>query len=148
MNLKQTGKHGEIRGLDAVSSSNISDGLFGRMFRTLPPANQLKADLDALAELMVDPSTAPQTPETDNPPDDEENTGSKDDRGISSGYTYLGQFLDHDITLVRTVCKNRMIEDTRRFPRHVYLDSVYGRGRTTFMYDFRDGTIKMLLGKN
>jgi hypothetical protein len=153
MNPIQTGKHGKIRGLDAVSSSSISEGLFGRMFRTLPPADQLKTDLDALAQLMVDPSTDPQTPETNNPPDDEENTGSKNDRGISSGYTYLGQFLDHDITFDPASSLQKQndpnsLEDFRT-PRFD-LDSVYGRGPDDqpYLYDFQtDGTIKMSLGR-
>jgi hypothetical protein len=153
MNRKITGIHGKIRGLDKVSSSNISDGLFGRMFRTLPPADQREEDLDALALLMVDPSVAPQTPETRNPVDDEENTGSKNNRGISSGYTYLGQFLDHDITFDPASSLQKQndpnsLEDFRT-PRFD-LDSVYGRGPDDqpYMYDVQDdGTVKMQLGR-
>ena len=98
MNHKRTGKHGKLRGLDTVNASNISEGRFGRMFRTLTPAEHSLADLKALAIAMVDQSTSPQTPESRNPPDDLENTGNSKRKGISSGYTYLGQFLDHDIT--------------------------------------------------
>jgi Animal haem peroxidase len=146
------GKHSKLRGLDTVSSSSISEGRFGRMFRTLAPADHSPDDLQKLATLMVDPSTAAQTPETNNPPDDEENTGNTHHKGISSGYTYLGQFIDHDITFDPASSLQKQndpnsLEDFRT-PRFD-LDSVYGRGPDDqpYLYDMQgDGTIKMLQG--
>jgi hypothetical protein len=153
MNNRNTGKHGKLRGLDSVSSSSIMEGLFGRMFRTLAQANHSTEDLKALATAMVDPSTDPQTPETNNPQDDEENVGNAKSKGISAGYTYLGQFLDHDITFDPTSSLQKQndpnaLEDFRT-PRFD-LDSLYGRGPDDqpYLYDFiKDGTVKMLLGK-
>jgi hypothetical protein len=60
------------------------------MFRTLPSAHFSPEALTALGMLMtVKPEDAP-TPETE--VDNEEN------QGIDAGYTYLGQFIDHDLT--------------------------------------------------
>src|SRR5450432_1903707 len=136
------GKHGKLRGLDTVSSSSISEGRFGRMFRTLAPADHSPDDLQKLATLMVDPSTAAQTPETNNPPDDEENTGNTHHKGISSGYTYLGQFIDHDITFDPASSLQKQndpnsLEDFRT-PRFD-LDSLYGRGPDDQPYLYADG---------
>src|SRR5689334_18809464 len=88
-------KHGILRGLDSVISSKALsspsfEGKFGRMFPSLPKANHSIKDLEELAKLMVAEPDVPPTPETES--DDEENSG------ISAGYTYLGQFIDHDIT--------------------------------------------------
>src|SRR5215218_8024834 len=71
------------RGVDVLPSSSFRSGRFGRMFRNLPVFELPSLDLlTPLAKKMV-PSGggAP----IDNP-------------DIPSGYTYLGQFIDHDIT--------------------------------------------------
>lgn len=60
------------------------------MFRTLPPAEFDEDMLTDLANEMTATPDEPPTPETEF--DDEENTG------IAAGYTYLGQFIDHDLT--------------------------------------------------
>src|SRR6266481_2398894 len=59
-------------------------------FRTLPPAEFNQEILMKLGSKMTADFEATPTPETK--PDDEENSG------ISAGYTYLGQFIDHDLT--------------------------------------------------
>ena len=100
--------HGSLRGADSPNSSSQFEGLFGRMFRTLPAATFKEHDLLVLAKAMTaDPEVEQDsegndkrdkdghlipkaTPETKL--DDEENLG------IPAGYTYLGQFIDHDIT--------------------------------------------------
>ena len=87
--------HGVVRGLDKIQASEQFDGRFGRLFRTLPPAQFTDDDLAALAQAMVAKADTP-TPEDQ--VDDEENTGTPSDPGISAGYTYLGQFIDHDLT--------------------------------------------------
>ena len=84
---KLMGRHGEIRGLEAHGRSDQFEGRFGRMFRTLPPAQFDAGVLHDLAAAMTAEFEATPTPETE--ADDEENTG------ISAGYTYLGQFIDH-----------------------------------------------------
>lgn len=84
--------------------------------------------------------------ETDNPRDDEENTG------ISAGYTYLGQFIDHDLTFdPSSMAQQKSDPDAIvdfRTPKFD-LDNMYGRGPDDqpYIYDFQqNGTIKMLLG--
>src|SRR6266481_4237127 len=85
-----TGQHGEVRGLNLSRRSSQFEGRFGRMFRTLPAAQFDEQILKKLAEAMSAEAEAQPTPETQT--DDEENSG------ISAGYTYLGQFIDHDLT--------------------------------------------------
>ena len=124
-------------------SRTISEADFGRLkvLGTLPAAHHSISDLRDLAEKMRS--------ERDDPkdgPDDEENPF------IPAGYTYLGQFVDHDLTF-----------DTRsnfgdpasfeaasnlRTPRFD-LDNVYGRGPDDQPYLYSDDdTGRLLLGEN
>lgn len=69
---------------------------------------------------------------------------------IPAGYTYFGQFIDHDITLDTTSLKARQIDPDRvlnfRTPR-LDLDCVYGRGPADQPYLFDDDDKeKMLVG--
>jgi len=77
--------HGyEQRGLAYLPVSPQYEGRFGRMFR-LPPYVPSDARIAEVAALMKENVTGP-TPELDNP-------------DIPSGYTYLGQFIDHNPTI-------------------------------------------------
>ncbi|WP_204307383.1 hypothetical protein, partial [Enterobacter hormaechei] len=75
-----------------ATRSPLSQGRFGRMFRTLTPANfgpneaDNIANLSVLADNMVSSFDVPK-----DGPDAEES-------GIPALYTYFGQFIDHDIT--------------------------------------------------
>src|SRR6202048_2776184 len=69
--------------LDTLSG-NDDPGMFGRMFPTLDPLAVDDAPLQELADAMQDAD-----------PNDVAGNNTK----ISSGFTYLGQFVDHDITL-------------------------------------------------
>src|SRR5260370_24796487 len=96
-------------------SANADPGLFGKMF-DLPAFAPSDAALKALADAMLDAS--PGDPTGDNP-------------NIPSGFTYLGQFVDHDITLDLTSISEKQ-EDPHattnfRTPR-LDLDNVYGLG--------------------
>lgn len=135
-------KHGILRGLDSVSDSSTSEGRFGRMFRTLPKAHFDQKFLVKLADLMVSEKEDPPTPEDANPRDDEENTG------ISAGYTYLGQFIDHDITFDPASSLQKQndpdsLEDFRT-PRFD-LDNVYGRGPDDQPYLYQSDGKRLLL---
>src|SRR5689334_21663742 len=88
--------HGFLRGLDSTPSSPQFEGRFGRMFRTLPAAKFFVEDLEALGEEMVAVPEGAPTPETE--VDEEENVGDSKHKGIFAGFTYLGQFIDHDLT--------------------------------------------------
>jgi Animal haem peroxidase len=138
---KPVGRHGELRGLESSGRSDQLEGRFGRMFRTLPAAHFDAAILHDLAAAMTAEFEATPTPETQ--ADDEENSG------ISAGYTYLGQFIDHDITFdpVSSLQKQDDPEALVDFrtPRFD-LDCVYGRGPDDQPYLYHADGLTMLLG--
>jgi Animal haem peroxidase len=125
--------HGyEQRGLAYVPMSPQYEGRFGRMFR-LPPYLPSADRIAEVAELM------------------KENGQGGDNPDIPSGYTYLGQFLDHDITFDPTSSLDRQNDPDAltsfRSPRFD-LDSVYGRGPSDdpFLYEKASGGTRMLIG--
>lgn len=144
-------KHGAVvRGMENVPHSSIRDQRFGRMFRYLPPADFPEQALVALARTVsqgefderIDAGREVDTPLDQSEPDDENSA-------IPSGYTYLGQFIDHDITFDPMSSLDRFndpdaLQDFRT-PR-LDLDSVYGSGPDDqpFLYD-SDGK-HLLLG--
>ncbi|MCX7306039.1 MAG: peroxidase [Hyphomicrobiales bacterium] len=145
-------RHGSaVRGMDNVPRSSIRDQRFGRMFRYLPAADFDDAALTALGATMqqgeflkAKPGEAVDTPLGIAEPDDE-------NPDIAAGFTYLGQFIDHDITFDPMSSLDRFndpdaLQDFRT-PR-LDLDSVYGSGPDDqpFLYD-EDGK-HMLLGEN
>ena len=121
-------------GIAAAPQGPSFEGRFGRMFRRLPVFDVKEDDLRELADSMT------QRRPTDNP-------------NIPAGFTYLGQFVDHDITHDVSSSLQRMNDPEGlvnfRTPRFD-LDSLYGRGpvETPFLYDQadRDGA-KLLLGR-
>ena len=134
--------HGGVRGADTPLGSALFQGTFGRMFRTLPAAEFADKDLERFAAAMMAEAEEQPTPETET--DDEEN------QGIDAGYTYLGQFLDHDITFdpMSSLQKRddpNAITDFRT-PRFD-LDSVYGRGPDDQPYLYEDDGLHMKLGR-
>jgi hypothetical protein len=136
--------HGLVRGLEGVASSPQFEGRFGRIFRTLPPARVSRdgEELKKLAAAMTAALENPPTPEDQD--DDEENSG------ISAGYTYLGQFIDHDLTFDPNSSLDKQNDPNAlvdyRTPRFD-LDSVYGRGPDDQPYLYEDGGLRMLLGR-
>jgi hypothetical protein len=129
------GHGGGVRGADSVVRSTLFEGRFGRLFRALPagewPQDALrKLGLAMTAEPERDPQNASLPAASPEDPtrilqDDEENAG------IPAGFTYLGQFIDHDITfdpsssLLQQNDPDSLVDF--RTPR-LDLDSVYGRG--------------------
>ncbi|MGY8711703.1 heme peroxidase family protein [Bradyrhizobium sp. 18BD] len=129
------------RGLN-VPRSALSQGRFGRMFRKLAPAkfgvnaSDNVANLSALADKMVAGFDPPK-----DGPDAEES-------GIPALYTYLGQFIDHDITFdpVSSLTKQQDPDGLVDFRTPSFdLDNLYGRGPNDqpYMYD----GIKLRLGE-
>ncbi len=125
---------GGVRGDNSAPRSTLFEGRFGRIFRSLPQAEWPKDALMALGgkmtadpEIFADnpklPAAALETEERIQ--DDEENTG------IAAGYTYLGQFIDHDLTFDPASSLQQLNDPDAlvdfRTPR-LDLDSVYGRG--------------------
>src|SRR5471030_1336659 len=137
---KTQGHHGEIRGLSLSRRSSQLEGRFGRMFRTLLPAKFDEDILMKLGRAMTSDFEATPTPETQH--DDEENTG------ISAGYTYFGQFIDHDLTFDPASSLQRQDDPDGltdyRTPRFD-LDNVYGRGPDDQPYLYRADGLHMLL---
>jgi hypothetical protein len=126
-----------IRGSQYVAESVLYEGRFGRMFRNLSEPTIRVSDqrLKELADTMIeDPATA----------DDDEGDGE-----IPAGFTYLGQFVDHDITfdpnsqLQRDNDPNAL--QNFRTPRFD-LDSVYGAGRDDDPFLYRADGVHFLLG--
>jgi hypothetical protein len=129
-----------LRGLGATPSSRALTGRFGRMFRDVPVYSQQENTLVALGTAMI------QAAEPDKPlgePDEDENTTELDGvLRLPAGYTYFGQFVDHDITfdpvssLVRQNDPDALSDfRTPRFD----LDSLYGRGPADQPYLYSDG---------
>lgn len=124
------------RGTSAVPRSASCAGRFGRMFRALSPLQVGDAALAALADGMCDTAAAP----------------AGDNAGHPAGYTFLGQFVDHDITFDPVSSLQRRNDPDAltnfRTPRFD-LDSLYGAGRSDspYLYDQEDPA-KLLVGHN
>jgi len=155
------------RGLDQVAGSPLFQGRFGRMFRNLP---SLIADDDLLIQLastMVEPSdlgsagfptsaqpatgsAASGSPSSSSSPGGQDAPDPFDNPAISAGYTYLGQFIDHDITFDPNSKLQRENDPNAlrdfRTPRFD-LDSVYGRGPDDQPYLYDDDGMHLRIGK-
>src|SRR5262245_54024610 len=73
---------------------------------------------------------------------------NRDNTAMTAGVTFLGQFLDHDITFDRrsALTANADPARTRNFRTAAFdLDSVYGEGpdRSAELYDTRSGDYRM-----
>src|SRR5438874_6213351 len=112
------------------------------MFRTLPETKYTEYDLKKLAAAMIAEHEDDPTPETE--VDNEEN------QGIDAGYTYLGQFIDHDLTFDPASSLEKQNDPDAlvdfRTPRFD-LDSVYGRGPDDQPYLYQIDGLHMLLGR-
>jgi hypothetical protein len=140
---RRTGRnHGGVRGADFSRQSGFFEGRFGRIFRTLPPADFSHEALAALGKLMTAEAEDAPTPETE--VDDEEN------QGINAGYTYLGQFIDHDLTFDPASSLQKQNDPDAlvdyRTPRFD-LDNIYGRGPDDQPYLYEDDGRHLQLGR-
>jgi len=139
------------RGLLATRRSPSFEGKFGRMFRALRPAfnpndDSLEPIFTALGKAMSNEFDPPKDGK-----DDEES-------GIPALYTYLGQFLDHDITFdpASSLQQANDPDALVDFRTHAFdLDNVYGRGPDDqpYMYQpdgmqFQIGNLKLEGGKD
>jgi heme peroxidase len=111
----KAGRHPTRQFLDTLSGHD-DPGMFGRMFPTLDPLAVDDGPLRELAAAMKD-----QDPTSD--------LGNNTE--IPAGFTYLGQFVDHDITLDLTSFGDKEADpdavENFRTPA-LDLDSVYGLG--------------------
>ena len=114
------GLHGaQLRGMYLTSKDRLAEGRFGTMFKQLPafaPGDDL---LTNLAKTMVEDQTVPDGNHLNTSP------------VLFAGFTFIGQFIDHDITLDTTPLDLQLADPDAtvnfRTPRYD-LDSVYGRG--------------------
>ena len=128
----EEGLHGTpLRGMFLTSKDRLAEGRFGTMFKKLPAFSPRDDLLTALAETMVEDQTIPD--------DANLNTSPR----LFAGFTFIGQFIDHDITFDNTPLDLQQADpDARvnfRTPRYD-LDSVYGGGPATTpaLYDPQD----------
>jgi hypothetical protein len=127
------------RGLMNTPQKVSYDGRFGRLFQGLAdqPAQDIedRDDVKALREL----ADAMQETTAD---------ASGDNERIPAGYTYLGQFVDHDITFDPTSLLDRRNDEEGlinfRTPRFD-MDSVYGSGPQDEPFQYEKDSVRMLL---
>lgn len=155
---RAAGAHGAgVRGDQVNRGSRTFEGRFGRMFRALPAA---EFDNGALEDLAWAMSAAPErqdptagTPGFSKPsasPETDEKFQDDEESGIPSGYTYLGQFIDHDITFdpASSLQKQNDPDGLVDFRTPALdLDCVYGRGPEDQPYMYESNGKKFLLGR-
>lgn len=111
----KAGRQPTRQALDTLSG-HTDPGMFGRMFPDLTPLVAEDAALQELADAMKDAN-----------PGDAAGNNTK----VPAGFTYLGQFVDHDITLDLTSFGDKEADPTAvenfRTPS-LDLDNVYGLG--------------------
>jgi heme peroxidase len=141
--------HGEFepRGIRRVPLSPINEGRFGRMFRRLEPMPALEEPaLRELSERMRESAPAPSWSSQPQPQE-------LDNERIPAGYTYFGQFIDHDITFDPASSLQRQNDPDAlrdfRTPRYD-LDSLYGSGPVDEPFQYVRGTrgMRMLVEPN
>ncbi|MFL6293195.1 MAG: peroxidase family protein [Thermoanaerobaculia bacterium] len=127
-----------IRGLEDVPRSTLYEGRFGRMFRNLPPFAPRDPDLSALAAFMFETEAQADEAALDNP-------------DIPAGFTYFGQFVDHDITFDPNskLQRDNDPDALRNFRTPRYdLDSLYADGPDNNPYLYDSDGLHLLVGKN
>jgi hypothetical protein len=108
-------KHGaSLRGIELVKKDRSLEGRFGLMFKKLPPFEPPDELLNGLAATMAE-------------------VGAANNPEILAGFTFLGQFIDHDLTLDTTPLSQQQQDPdalTNFRSARYDLDSVYGGGPT------------------
>ena len=150
----ETARHGsELRGLSDVDRSSLANGRFGRLFAECGPVKHSERVLNDLAKTMIQDEFKTRREEGQEKLDHPLNEFEEEDenRTIPAGYTYLGQFIDHDITFdpvssLQAFNDPYALEDFRT-PR-LDLDSIYGRGSDDqpYLYTRESKRLKFLLG--
>jgi hypothetical protein len=136
-------RHGELYLRDQVPPRSIfhEKGRFGRLFPSLPPfATDTPQVRERLSELG---KTGGLMDALSNNPDNTK---------ITAGFTFFGQFLDHDMTFDPTSSLERQNdpESIQNFRTPLLeLDNVYGSGpaASPHLYDKTTGNLKLLIEK-
>jgi hypothetical protein len=133
------GLHGaQLRGMFLTAKDRLAEGRFGTMFKRLPAYAPPDSLLTGLAEKMVEPDTS----------DAFLNTNPQ----LFAGFTFIGQFIDHDITLDTTPLDLQQADPDAtvnfRTPRYD-LDVLYGGGPAGDPQSYDPGdSAKLLLKPN
>lgn len=129
--------HGSsLRGLTVPQGGTVVAGSFGRMFPTLEPRRPTGLDLARKFGLPGGLMDGGQT------------TDGQENPNFPAGFTYFGQFIDHDLTLDATSALDRRSDPSGltdfRSPR-LDLDSVYGNGPVVspYLYDQKSHQTKL-----
>jgi hypothetical protein len=140
-------RHGSgVRGGSQIPQSSIQTGRFGRMFRRLPPCPPYEeGQLAALAETMREVSATPSGWAPGQPQQHGDNPT------IPAGYTYFGQFIDHDITFDPASSLQQQNDPDAlvnyRSPRFD-LDSLYGSGPDDEPFQYQRDELHLLTAPN
>ena len=124
------------RGLQYWPEAPLYQGRFGRLFGELPALELSEAEAADVAARMVEPAAEPAA--ADNP-------------AIPAGYTYLGQFIDHDLTFdptssLQTRNDPDALTNFRTPALRPRLRLRPRAGRRAVLYDRADGRRGVLLG--
>ena len=156
----QTSKrHGGTRGADMPRLSSNTQGRFGRMFRGLPACECNDRDLSHLADAII-ANLEPFKINNEDQRDDrgllipgatsEEEVDDEENFGIAAGYTYFGQFIDHDLTFDPASFLQKQNDPEGlvdfRTPRFD-LDCLYGQGPDDQPYLYEDDELHMHVGR-
>ena len=129
--------HGNAdNGVTTPRSTFYDQGRFGRLFPTLPPfAADTPLIRDALAELGANGGPMDADDDLSDPitliTDPAKSVNNPNNPTMTAGFTFLGQFLDHDMTFDPTssLARRQDPESIRNFRIPALdLDSVYGGG--------------------
>ena len=130
-------KHGlpdRMAQFSTAKRSATSPGMFGRLFPGLPALSSKPAHLTALGKAMIEPLS--------------ENDDPGLDSTIPAGFTYLGQFVDHDITFDTTPLPEKAEDPfaTENFRTPALdLDCLYGNGPVAHPYLYQRSDSRLFL---
>lgn len=130
-----------LRAINILRSKFYDSGKFGRLFPFLPPFAQ---DTEKVRMALLEIGKKGAGAIMDQP------ANNLDNPNILAGFTFFGQFIDHDITFDPTSNleqqNNPEAVENFRTPA-LELDHVYGGGPIVnpYLYDFKQGGIKFLV---
>src|SRR5215212_10225705 len=113
--------------MDLVTQSPTAEGRFGFMFKNQPPHPASGTLLEDLGLIMEEQPVVLGAVTKD----DNDRFNETPNRALTSGFTFVGQFVDHDITFDTTPLSDQQADPNAttnfRTPRYD-LDSIYGQG--------------------
>jgi Animal haem peroxidase len=157
--MAKMSRHGNmLRGENPPSSQYYDQGRFGRLFPTLQPFSAdtptIRAALLKIGEKggIIDAQDDPMASPKDLIINPALNVNNPNNPAMTAGMTFLGQFVDHDITLDTTSSLEQQVDPEAiqnfRTPT-LALDNIYGEGpaNNAHLYDATD-PVKFLVEVN